>query len=128
MKLVDMTMLRNSSPSVHQTVVPLKSLPPSKHPLKWEIVNPASLSFAPLCLIMNVATDALIVGIETLAKYLKTRKKWTCKMTLLTDGENHVEFDNWEATANKINDLSIHLTIVYVLRVAQRLLMHTQIT
>ncbi|TCD60796.1 ATP-dependent DNA helicase II subunit 2 [Steccherinum ochraceum] len=56
--------------------------------------------------------DAIIVGIETQDKYLAKKKTWTRKMVLLTDGRNPIEIEDWEATAGKMNDLSIHLIIV----------------
>lgn len=36
-------------------------------------------------------------------------------MVLLTDGENPIEIEDWELMVKKINDLDIHMTIVYVL-------------
>lgn len=35
-------------------------------------------------------------------------------MVLLTDGENPIEVEDWQATARKMNDLAVGLTIVYV--------------
>ncbi|KAI0344219.1 SPOC domain-like protein [Trametopsis cervina] len=58
--------------------------------------------------------DALIVGIETQAKYLITKRTWTRRMVLLTDGESPIEIEDWEATAGKMNDLKIRFTIVGV--------------
>lgn len=60
-----------------------------------------------------LAIDALIVGIETQHKHLATRKTWTRKIVLLTDGENPMEIEDWEATAKKMNSLNVGLTIVY---------------
>ncbi|KZT08940.1 SPOC domain-like protein [Laetiporus sulphureus 93-53] len=58
--------------------------------------------------------DALIVGIETQHQYLVTRKTWTRKIVLITDGENPIEIEDWEATVKKMNDLEVSLTIVGV--------------
>ncbi|KAI0932900.1 hypothetical protein AcW2_001392 [Taiwanofungus camphoratus] len=58
--------------------------------------------------------DALIVGIETQHQYLTSKKTWTRKMVLLTDGENPIEIEDWEATAKKMNSLDISFTIVGV--------------
>lgn len=35
-------------------------------------------------------------------------------MVLLTDGENPIEVEDWEATVHKMNTVQIHLTVVYV--------------
>ncbi|KAF8523097.1 SPOC domain-like protein [Hysterangium stoloniferum] len=58
--------------------------------------------------------DAMIVGIETQARYLGKKATWTRKMALLTDGENPMELEDWEATAHKMNDLEIQTSIVGV--------------
>ena len=57
--------------------------------------------------------DALIVGITAQDRYLGKRK-YTRKIVLLTDGENPIEIENWELAADKMNDLKIKLTVVYV--------------
>ncbi|KAK0456861.1 SPOC domain-like protein [Armillaria borealis] len=56
--------------------------------------------------------DCLIVGIETQADHLGSKKTWTRKIILVTDGENPIEIEDWDATAKKLNDLDIALTIV----------------
>ena len=58
--------------------------------------------------------DALIVGIETQDRYLGTKKTWTRKMVLLTDAENPIELEDWEAATGKMNDLQVKLTVMYV--------------
>ncbi|KAI0063150.1 SPOC domain-like protein [Artomyces pyxidatus] len=58
--------------------------------------------------------DAIIVGVETQDKYLASKKTWTRKMVLLTDGENPMEVEDWEATVKKMRSLDIQLTIVGV--------------
>ncbi|KAG7450798.1 SPOC domain-like protein [Guyanagaster necrorhizus] len=56
--------------------------------------------------------DCLIVGIETQADHLGSKKTWTRKIILVTDGENPIEIEDWEATVKKLNELDISLTIV----------------
>lgn len=64
---------------------------------------------------MYTAIDALIVGIETQAKYLVTKKTWTRKIIIVTDAESPIEIEDWEATVEKMNNLDIQLTVVYAL-------------
>jgi ATP-dependent DNA helicase 2 subunit 2 len=52
------------------------------------------------------------VGIETQALYLASKKTWTRKMVLVTDGENPMEIEDWDKTVQKMNQLSISLTVV----------------
>jgi ATP-dependent DNA helicase 2 subunit 2 len=75
-----------------------------------------SLLFFPqtFAYVSHTAIDALIVGIETQAEYLSSKKTWTRKIVLLTDGENHIEIEDWEATVKKMKALNVHLTIMYV--------------
>ncbi len=49
---------------------------------------------------------------ETQAKYLISKKTWTRKMVLLTDGESPIEIEDWEATAGKMNERNIRFAIV----------------
>ncbi|KAH9949516.1 SPOC domain-like protein [Amylocystis lapponica] len=58
--------------------------------------------------------DALIVGIETQNEYLASKRTWTRKMVLLTDGENPIEVEDWETTTDKMNTLGISLAIIGV--------------
>ncbi|KAH9855805.1 SPOC domain-like protein [Lenzites betulinus] len=58
--------------------------------------------------------DALIVAIETQDRELATKKTWTRKICILTDGENPMEVEDWEATASKMNSLGVQLTVVGV--------------
>ena len=60
------------------------------------------------------AIDALIVAIETQDRYLGNKKTWTRKIYLVTDGENPIEVEDWEATAKKMNALDTQLVVVYV--------------
>lgn len=60
------------------------------------------------------AIDAIIVGIETQDRYLKSKKTWTRKMVLITDGANPMEIEDWELTVRKMNSLDVMMTIVYV--------------
>ena len=61
---------------------------------------------------MPVAIDALIVAIETQDQFLGSKKTWTRKIVLLTDGESPIEVEDWEATVKKMNALDISLTVV----------------
>jgi len=54
------------------------------------------------------------VGIETQARYLAKKPTWTRKMVLVTDGENPMEIEDWEATVSKMNDLDIQMSIMWV--------------
>lgn len=63
---------------------------------------------------MPLAIDALIVGIETQDRYLGNKKTWTRRQVLITDGENPMEVEDWEATVGKMNDLKIKLVVMYV--------------
>jgi len=60
------------------------------------------------------AIDALIVAIETQHIYLYSKKTWTRKIIILTDGESPIELDEWENTTQAVNDRNIILTIMYV--------------
>jgi ATP-dependent DNA helicase 2 subunit 2 len=60
------------------------------------------------------AIDALIVGIETQHDYLSSKKTWTRKIVLITDGENPIEIEDWEATVKKMDVLDIGLTVMCV--------------
>lgn len=62
-----------------------------------------------------LAVDALIVGAETLSNYLRTKRSWTGKIVLLTDGESPIEIEKWESTAEKLNRFKYRITIMYVL-------------
>ncbi|KAF5382804.1 hypothetical protein D9757_007263 [Collybiopsis confluens] len=57
--------------------------------------------------------DAIIVGVESQNKYLG-KKTWTRKVVLVTDGEGPIELEDWEATAQKMNELNIGFTVVGV--------------
>ncbi|KAF5377271.1 hypothetical protein D9615_006424 [Tricholomella constricta] len=58
--------------------------------------------------------DALIVGIETQAAYLSSKRTWTRKIVIVTDGESPIEVEDWEATVEKMNGLDISLTLIGV--------------
>jgi hypothetical protein len=64
--------------------------------------------------VSSLAIDALIVGIETQDSYLSKKKSWTRKIIIITDGENPLEIEDWEATVKKMNALDVGLTIVLV--------------
>ncbi|KAJ4485400.1 SPOC domain-like protein [Lentinula aciculospora] len=58
--------------------------------------------------------DALIVAVEAQDKHLGNKKTWTRKVILVTDGEGPIELEDWEATAKKLNELNVALTVVGV--------------
>jgi len=88
---------------------------PSSLQTSWVIV--CFLFSVPSYLPSNfpLAIDALIVGIETQDTYVANKKTWTRKIVVVTDGENPIEIEDWEATVQKMNALAIGLTIVYVI-------------
>ena len=55
------------------------------------------------------------MAIETQDRYLQSKKTWTRKIVILTDGENPMEVEDWEATVKKMNALDIGLTVVCVI-------------
>ena len=61
-----------------------------------------------------LAVDALIVGAETLSNYLRTKRTWTGKMVLLTDGESPIEIEKWESIAKKLSGFNFRITIMCV--------------
>ncbi|KAJ8520350.1 hypothetical protein ONZ45_g2822 [Pleurotus djamor] len=60
------------------------------------------------------AIDALVVAIETQHKYLGSKKTWTRKIVLVTDGESPLEVEDWEAIVQKMDALDVSLTVVGV--------------
>lgn len=81
---------------------------------------PTSLFLIPVQIVIShrisfgAAIDALIVAIETQHIYLSSKKTWTRKIVILTDGESPIELDEWENTAQAVNDRDIIFTIMYV--------------
>lgn len=69
------------------------------------------------------AIDALIVGIETQAEYLASKKTWTRKIVIITDGENPIEVEDWEATVQKMDVLDIRLTVMFVFSLSPEFLL-----
>jgi hypothetical protein len=63
----------------------------------------------------RLAVDALIVGAETLSNYLRTKRTWTGRIVLLTDGESPIQIENWESIAKKLSSFKFRITIVCVL-------------
>lgn len=61
---------------------------------------------------LAIAIDALIVGIETQNRHLANKKTWTRKIVLLTDGENPIELEDWEATVEKMNAFEVSLSVM----------------
>ncbi|ETW87659.1 hypothetical protein HETIRDRAFT_41157 [Heterobasidion irregulare TC 32-1] len=58
--------------------------------------------------------DALIVGVHTQDKHLDGKKTWTRKVVLLTDGDNPIEIEDWQAIVQKMSALDVKLTVVGV--------------
>ena len=58
--------------------------------------------------------DALIVAVQMQDEVLQSKKTWTRKITIVTDGESPMELEDWEATVQKINELEVRLAVVYV--------------
>ncbi|KAI0668689.1 SPOC domain-like protein [Trametes maxima] len=73
---------------------------------KLQALEPSTVAGDPI--------DALIVAIETQDRFLGNKKTWTRKICILTDGENLMEVEDWEATVAKMNALGIQLTVVGV--------------
>ncbi|KAF9014914.1 SPOC like C-terminal domain-containing protein [Cyathus striatus] len=80
---------------------------PSSHTLaKLDLLHPSDVTGDPI--------DALIVAVETQAQYLASKKTWTRKIVIITDAENPIEVEDWEATVRKMDAFDISLTIVGV--------------
>ncbi|KAI8983219.1 SPOC domain-like protein [Trametes punicea] len=73
---------------------------------KLQALEPSTVTGDPI--------DALIVAIETQDRFLNKKRTWTRKIYLLTDGENPIELEDWEATAKKMNSLDIQLAVIGV--------------
>ncbi|KAI9512304.1 SPOC domain-like protein [Russula earlei] len=58
--------------------------------------------------------DALVVGAETLNNYLRTKRSWTGKIVLLTDGESPIHIEKWELIARKLTSFNFRITIIGV--------------
>ncbi|TFK19905.1 SPOC domain-like protein [Coprinopsis marcescibilis] len=58
--------------------------------------------------------DALIVALETQGRYLASKKSWTRKVFLVTDGEGPVEAEDWQDIVKKMQQHDVFLTIVGV--------------
>ncbi|KAJ7771956.1 SPOC like C-terminal domain-containing protein [Mycena maculata] len=56
--------------------------------------------------------DGLIVAIHTQDVHLGSKRTWTRKVVLVTDGENPIEVEDLQQTIKKINELEIGVTIV----------------
>lgn len=76
------------------------------------LLIPVQIAISHLRIPFNAAIDALIVAIETQHIYLSSKKTWTRKIVILTDGESPIELDEWENTAQAVNDRNIILTVM----------------
>ena len=54
------------------------------------------------------------MAIEAQDQFLEKKTTWTRKIVILTDGENPMEVEDWEATVKKMSALNIGLTVVSV--------------
>ena len=106
-----MNMSMSTLQSDNPMLLPWQSYLPSKPPTFTGIVS-AALSSAHAVAHFSTAVDAIIVGIETQDRHLASKKTWTRRMILLTDGESPIEIEDWEETANKMNDLKIIFTVM----------------
>src|ERR1700761_1772966 len=59
------------------------------------------------------ALDAVIVAVETQDTHLASKRTWTRKMMLITDGDSPIEVEDLPETIKRINSLNIAVTIVY---------------
>lgn len=59
-----------------------------------------------------LAIDALIVGVETQARYLAKKQTWTRKVVLVTDGESPIEIEDWDSIIKKMDSFNVALTIM----------------
>lgn len=51
---------------------------------------------------------------ETQQQHLATKKTWTRKIFLVTDGESPIEEEDWDKIVAKLELYNVHLTIVLV--------------
>ncbi|KAJ7226110.1 SPOC domain-like protein [Mycena pura] len=58
------------------------------------------------------ALDAVIVAVETQDTHLASKRTWTRKMMLITDGDSPIEVEDLPETIKRINSLNIAVTIV----------------
>jgi ATP-dependent DNA helicase 2 subunit 2 len=56
--------------------------------------------------------DALIVAIQTQADFLGTKKTWTRRIILITDGETPMELEDWHLTTDKLVQDQVHTVIM----------------
>ena len=104
-------MLMNTFQSDNPMLLPWQSYLPSRPPTPTGIVSGAFPSVHAVAY-FPTAVDAIIVGIETQDRHLASKKTWTRRMVLLTDGESPIEIEDWEETAKKMNDLKIIFTVM----------------
>ncbi|KAH7104333.1 SPOC domain-like protein [Auriculariales sp. MPI-PUGE-AT-0066] len=58
--------------------------------------------------------DAVIVAMETQAQYLDTKRTWTRKMVIVTDGETPMDPTDWEQTVEKLKEYNVKTLVVGV--------------
>lgn len=60
----------------------------------------------------RAALDGLIVALQAQEKFLNSKKTWTRKLVLVTDGENEMQTQGWKETAEKMNEWGVITSIV----------------
>lgn len=60
----------------------------------------------------RAALDGLIVALQAQEKFLNSKKTWTRKLVLVTDGENEMQTKGWKETAEKMNEWAVITSIV----------------
>ncbi|KIY64504.1 SPOC domain-like protein, partial [Cylindrobasidium torrendii FP15055 ss-10] len=58
--------------------------------------------------------DGIIVASTVQAEHLSSKSTWTRKLVVVTDGRGPMELEDWEATADKLNDWNVGFTLVGV--------------
>jgi len=58
--------------------------------------------------------DGVIVAMETQAQYLDSKRTWTRKMIIVTDGETPMEQSDWESTVDKLKEYGVKTLVVCV--------------
>ena len=46
--------------------------------------------------------------------FLRTKRTWTGRIVLLTDGESPIEIEKWESIAKKLSGFNFRITIMCV--------------
>lgn len=60
------------------------------------------------------AIDGAVVACALQNNYLGTKKTWTRKIALITDGESPLELEEWKETVQSFNNNHVQMTIMFV--------------